>query len=350
MMFGRVDFDDPKVLEIPLNLHKYTWDYYFKQYATVLNFIISLSLKKDYLINRKQMAVMFIYRHTVELFLKSKIANEGRLVPITHSLTMLTQEIRGQLSQQFLDSLSILKPEGEGDNFRYIKSEDGNRHYNGELLDVLFSLSLFLESDEIKRTGLFRYQLNVNDKALRHEWTLYTNDTQTLGHLKTQYDDLIITLLHAIKYRELNTADIYLPLLFLIRHSLELGYKDNIAEVQTKLTNSQIKKVAQSHSLVSLNNIIEQFVVEARSTMTAKDDSIKNEIDRYLPTVKNLGNNLHAVDNYSRSFRFPVDMEGNAIKIPLSEDILAKSVDAIQNADTFISLSLSVLSYYGYIK
>ena len=349
-MFGRIDFDDQKILEIPLNLHKYTWDYYFKQYAVVLNYIISLSFKKDYLINRKQMAVMFIYRHVVELFLKSKIANEGQLVPNTHSLTLLTQELKVQLSQRFLDSLSILKPEGEGDNFRYIKSEDGNRHYNGELLDVLSSLSLFVESDEIKNTGLFTCQLNINDKKLKHEWTLYTIETQTLGHIKTQYDDLIITLLHEIKSIELNTYDIYLPLLFLIRHSLELGYKDNIAEVQTKLTNSQIKKATQSHSLVSLNNIIEQFVVETRSTMTAKDDSIKNEIDRYLPIVKNLSSNLHAIDNASRSFRFPIDRDGNTIKIPLSKRILSESVDAFQKADSFISLSLSLLSFYGLNK
>ena len=348
-MFERIDFDDQKILEIPLNQHKYIWDYYYKQYAVVLNYIISLSLKKDYLIDRKQMAVMFIFRHTVELFLKSKIANEGQLVPNTHSLTMLTQEFKGQLSQRFLDSLIMLRSDGEGDNFRYIKSENGNRHYNGEILDVLSSLSLFVESDEIKNTGLFTCQLNINDKKLKREWTLYTIETQTLGHLKSQYDDLIITLLHAIKYSELNTTDIYLPLLFLIRHSLELGYKDNIAEVQTKLTNSQIKKATQSHSLVSLNNIIEQFVVEARSTMTTKDDSIKNEIDRYLPIVKNLSNSLHVIDNASRSFRFPVDRDGNTIKIPLSEDILAKSVDAFQNADSFISLSLSVLAYEGYL-
>ena len=349
-MFERIDFDDQKILEIPLNQHKYIWDYYYKQYAVVLNYIISLSLKKDYLIDRKQMAVMFIFRHTVELFLKSKIANEGQLVPNTHSLTMLTQELKGQLSQRFLDSLIMLRSDGEGDNFRYIKSENGNRHYNGEILDVLSSLSLFVESDEIKNTGLFTCQLNINDKKLKREWTLYTIETQTLGHLKSQYDDLIITLLHAIKYSELNTTDIYLPLLFLIRHSLELGYKDNIAEVQTKLTNSQIKKATQSHSLVSLNNIIEQFVVEARSTMTTKDDSIKNEIDRYLPIVKNLSNSLHAIDNASRSFRFPVDRDGNTIEIPLSKCILSESVDAFQKADSFISLSLSLLSFYGLNK
>ena len=281
--------------------------------------------------------------------MKSKIANEGQLVPNTHSLTMLTQEFKGQLSQRFLDSLIMLRSDGEGDNFRYIKSENGNRHYNGEILDVLSSLSLFVESDEIKNTGLFTCQLNINDKKLKREWTLYTIETQTLGHLKSQYDDLIITLLHAIKYSELNTTDIYLPLLFLIRHSLELGYKDNIAEVQTKLTNSQIKKATQSHSLVSLNNIIEQFVVEARSTMTTKDDSIKNEIDRYLPIVKNLSNSLHAIDNASRSFRFPVDRDGNTIEIPLSKCMLSESADAFQKADSFISLSLGALSYFNYL-
>ena len=66
-MFERIDFDDQKILEIPLNQHKYIWDYYYKQYAVVLNYIISLSLKKDYLIDRKQMAVMFICRTFFEI-------------------------------------------------------------------------------------------------------------------------------------------------------------------------------------------------------------------------------------------------------------------------------------------
>ena len=83
--------------------------------------------------------------------------------------------------------------------------------------------------------------------------------------------------------------------------------------------------------------------------MTAKDDSIKNEIDRYLPIVKNLSNSLHAIDNASRSFRFPVDRDGNTIKIPLSKCILSESIDAFQKADSFISLSLSVLAYYGFL-
>lgn len=349
MMFGRIDFDDPKILEIPLNLHKYTWDYYYKQYAKVLNYIISLSLKKEYLINRKQMAVMFIYRHTVELFLKFKIANEGWLVPNTHSLAMLTQELKGQLSQRFLDSLIILKPDGEGDNFRYIKSEDGNKHYNGELLDVLSSLSLFLESDEIKETGLFTCQLNISDKVLRHEWTLYTIETQTLGHVKTQYDDLIITLLYGIKMGELEIAEIYLPLLFLIRHSLELGYKDNLSEVVTQLNKSQIKKVQEKHSLGSLYNIVSQFVIDARSRMTPSDEPIMREIDNYLPIVKRLNVILHNIDSVSHSFRFPVDKNGKPIALPLSANILAESVDAIQKADPFISLSLSVLIYEGYL-
>ena len=349
MMFGRIDFEDPKILDIPVNLHKYTWDYYFKQYAVVLNYIILLSSKKDYLIDRKQMAVMFIYRHTVELFLKSKIANIGRLVPNTHSLTMLAQELEGQLSQDFLDSLIILKPNGEGDNFRYIKSEDGTRHYYGELLDVLPSLSLFLNSDEIKKTGFFTCQLNINDKILKHEWTLYTIETQTLGHLKTQYDNLIITMLNAIKSRELETADIYLPLLFLIRHSLELGYKDNLSEVINRLNKSQTKKVQEKHSLESLYNIVSQFVVDARSRMTPSDEPIMREIDDYLPIVRSLSNILHNIDNVSHSFRFPVDKNGQPIALPFSENTLAESVDAIQKADPFISLSLSVLVYEGYI-
>lgn len=44
-----------------------------------------------------------------------------------------------------------------------------------------------------------------------------------------------------------------------------------------------------------------------------------------------------------------LDKNGKPIALPLSANILAESVDAIQKADPFISLSLSVLVYEGYL-
>ena len=67
MIFEKVNFDNPKLLEIPIELHEYSWEFYYKQYSTVLQLLISLSLKRGYQLNKMQMAVMFIFRHTVEL-------------------------------------------------------------------------------------------------------------------------------------------------------------------------------------------------------------------------------------------------------------------------------------------
>lgn len=345
MIFEKVNLNNKTVFEIPIGNHKDTWEFYFKQYANVLDYIVSLSLKKEYKINSKQMAVMFIYRHTVELFLKYLIDKNGNIVQETHSLDLLTQDLNGVLSQDFLNSLPILKPTGDGDNFRYINSKGGNSHYNGEKLDVLPSLSLFLESAEIKKEGLFTCKTDLNDKKLRNEWTLHTNETRELGQLKTQYDDLITTLLKAIVDKELAAADIYLPLLFLIRHSLELGLKDNAYEVINKLSKTRQNKVI-SHSLESLFNIISDYVKDAKGKMTPNDDAkIMGEINYYLPKLETLSKNLHNVDLKSHSFRFP-DVNGSTI----TSNLLYDSIETVQEIDSFISLSLKLLNHYGYLS
>lgn len=349
MVFEKVTIDNSKKLEIPVNLHQYTWDYYLNQYATALSHIINVSLKKEYRLDRMQMAVMFIFRHTIELFLKKELYNTGNTVPVTHDLNLLAKELDDKDILSFLNNAAILAPQSEGDCFKYIDNREGKKHFRNEILDVLPLISSFISLPCIKSTSLGNSVLDVNAKVLRHEWSFYTIETKTLGHIKTQYDFLISSILNSIKNDEMKIEQVYLPLLFLIRHSLEVGFKDNISEVFDSLTNSQKRKYCSKHSLEALLNIAIQFVEEAQKNFTSLEHTIQKEIAYYRPITELLMKNMHELDNRSLSFRFPVDENGDSMNIPFSRNVLSDAVTAYQTADSFISLSISVLKYEGYL-
>ena len=350
MVFEKNTFDNSKKLEIPVKLHQYTWGYYFKQYATALSHIINVSLKKEYRLDRMQMAVMFIFRHTIELLLKRELENAGKVVPITHDLYLLAIDLDDKDILSFLNNAVMLAPQSEGDCFKYIESKEGKKHFRNEILDVLPLISSFLSLPCLKKSTLGNIVFDVKSKRLLHEWSFYTIETRTLGHIKTQYDFLISSILNSIKSDELKIEHVYLPLLFLIRHSLEVGFKDNISEVFDCLTNSQKKKYCSKHSLEALLNIVIQFIDEAQKNFTSLDDTIQKELAYYMPLTEQVMKTMHELDNRSLSFRFPVDENGIFMNVPFSRNVLSDAVAAFQTADPFISLSLSVLKYEGYIN
>jgi hypothetical protein len=350
MVFEKTNFDNPKQLEIPVGLHEYTWEYYYKQYSLVLQYIIALSIKREYRLNCMQMPIMFIFRHTVELLLKKKLADVGKTIRESHDLKELVVDLGDSALLDFVNKAHVLRPNGQGDCFKYTSDKDGTKHFNSEILDVLPCISSFMSISGMNTNGLDLNMLDVNSKKLKHEWSFYTVDTRTLGHIKTQYDFLISSILSSIKNGELKIEQVYLPLLFLIRHSLEVGFKDNISEVLDRLTNSQKKKYSEKHSLETLLNIVIQFVEEAQKNFTSIDGTIQKEIDYYRPMTEQLMKKMHELDNRSLSFRFPVDENGLFINIPFSQNVLSDAVAAYQTADPFISLSISVLKYEGYLK
>ena len=330
MILKPVDIDKEKLI-FDETQHEYTWAYYFKQYANVLNYIISISVEKHYRLNCMHRAVMFIFRHTVELFLKMSLDAKGIQVQNTHNLSELINELGENFSQEFVVRLDILMPRGEGDNFKYIEDKVGQRFYrNDEPLDVLPLIFSFITDENVKKMAIFPGVLDINDKILKWEWSFHTGEVSSLGQIKTQYDSLISELLSAIKNDELRIDDVYLPLLFLIRHSLELAFKDNASELYEILSKKQQDNCHKSHSLVALFNIVDFYVKKVMDDkdMLPDSDVIRKDIEKYMKTMEQC------------------DLaDGNSIKIPFERNLLCDSVSTYQEADAFISLSIGFLKY-----
>jgi len=277
-----------------------------------------------------------------------KIDNKGEIVPNKHNLLELSTILGENISNEITNCLPILMPDGEGDNFKYLVDKEGQSFYHNDRLDALSSISSFIADESIKQTAIFPIKLDTKDKKLISEWTFYTGEVSSLGHIKSQYDALISALLSALQKKELNISETYLPLHFLIRHSLELAFKDNSLEVFKVLTQNKQKDCVQEHSLVKLFNIIGPFIKEVSDKLPEMDE-IKKQIEKYLPMTEKLCETFHKLDSRSLSFRFPVDQKGNCINIPFEKNMLFESINAYQVADAFISLSITLLKYEGYL-
>jgi len=184
----------------------------------------------------------------------------------------------------------------------------------------------------------------------RHKFESYIGWNQNWWNYYVQYKEAIDKIVALI---ESGTAidTISLPLLFLTRHSIELGLKANILKLEN--FNSKVKKItlsgSRSHSLDFLYNKFEEHL-NAILKEKKVSQSIRNQIADYLKEFEPLKDILHNLDKGSFNFRYPVDTSG----IPNFEwnDRLqvADIIDMYYKIHPFVMFTENVLTEEGAIE
>jgi hypothetical protein len=238
-----------------------SFDEYLRQYMTALCFLVNKTDRQA--LNSKCLSVLFIFRHTVELFLKRHIPD-----PIySHSLSALYSKAKlEKLSPQFKDILSLLDGDKDGTCFRYIQSTNGVK-YNFDSTPRTCYLSAFQYFFSLMGETVE----NVSTKRDRAYFEFHP-ERYSLGQVKTDYDFSITQLVKGILTRRLETDDVLLPLLFLLRHSVELSLKSNLQEVFGKVYNNEISK---EHSLCKLFSYFNKEISKGIEQMP-EEDELKN--------------------------------------------------------------------------
>ena len=106
------------------------------------------------------------------------------------------------------------------------------------------------------------FDYNKKDKK-RIEWdlTFHVNQCGGTGPLRTQYDFIISMLVKGILNNSWELHKVYLPLLFLIRHSIELALKLNIERIRKhSVALISNKDIENEHSLCILYNIFNKYL------------------------------------------------------------------------------------------
>jgi len=133
-----------------------------------------------------------------------------------------------------------------------------------------------------------------------------------------------------------------LPLAFLIRHCLELGYKANILTL-AKLQQKDIKisyKGKQAHDIKTLH---QQFVklMSELFKLYSVDKKVINEFNAYNRSLEKLSTTIYKLDEFSYSFRYPVKNDGvtkNFEKTHFSEDLTInfKEIKELYDSSTLL--------------
>ncbi len=167
----------------------------------------------------------------------------------------------------------------------------------------------------------------------------------------SDYKNVVDIIINRIKNDDNLIDTVSLPLLFLIRHSLELGLKLNILTFEK--TNTEIKAISlkgmKYHSLENLYNIFIEHLNFIKNKYKLRSE-ILNQLDGYLKKIIPLKDKLHKLDQGSYNFRYPVDTEGNHnFSLEASENI-AEIIDLFYEIQPLLLNTVDVFIDEGIIK
>jgi len=142
------------------------------------------------------------------------------------------------------------------------------------------------------------------------------------------YNDAVSILYNTILENKTSRDDITIPLLFLIRHSLEMGYKGNINYL-SKYSDIDNCVNYQKHNLLPLHNALKMHF-ENTSIKLSLDKERVNEFLRYYNEIEKLSGFFKSIDNDSTFFRYPVDKNGRMRSVS-NENVDISSIVASYN-------------------
>lgn len=335
------------LLQINPKKHERTWEYYYEQYHKAFRVFLEIAKQKKYQTNRKYMPFLFIMRHSLELFLKEKISNTStpwRVYGKSHNINDLYQ-IANINEEKFLEFFDCLNCNSDGDCFRYLLDKEGNQHFvlgkKIKAFDACNYYCLFLDNDNsLTKDGI--------DKMLQWELTFHTIECCTLGIIGTQYDFAIRDILLAIKSKQISINDVYLPLLFLLRHCLEIKLKFSIMNLGNVVNNTDCAKAHGTHSVKDLYDILANHTDGAIESITNPEFKKQSEDLRHV--TEQYKDTIALLDANSFLFRFPKDRRDNNSNFVPSKDCVSRIVQLYWESDSFLCLCVPVLFEAGVLN
>lgn len=332
-------------LKIKEKNHQRTWEYFHAQYHNAFCILLEVSKQKKYLTNRNFMPFLFLMRHSLELFLKNEIAKLPNVeIPNHHKIVEL-YNVAHINNNAFLELPACLKCDSEGDCWRYLSDKEGNRYFNnGEVIKAFDACNYycsFLYGDNSLTE-------NSTDTKFQWELTFHTRECDTLGIVGTQYDFATSTILDAIRKKHISINDVYLPLLFLLRHCLEIKLKAAISELKSIVAKKDLHKAQRTHSVKILYDIL--FKDIGIKIEKIEDDKFRKESIRLCEATKHYKDVIQSLDANSYLFRYPTDKSGGISNFLPNPGCVSKILKLYWESDPFLCFGSDILHEAGVLN
>lgn len=340
MIIGNRELLNIGLLKVKKDIHRREWEYYYEQYRKAFCVLLGVAKHKNYQTNCKFMPFLFLMRHSLELYLKGEISRIGIAVPNSHNIRDLYEKA-GLQDQSFLEAFDCLKCDSDGDCWRYLFDTDRNPYFKQE-------------EEPIDATeACYYYDLLLNnecsqiytDRVFQWELTFHRGECHNLGIVATQYDFAIQDLLTAVQTKEITINEVYLPLLFLLRHCLEIKLKAAIIELGSVVKSECIDKPYRVHSIRGLYKILFSHIDVAVDTMP--DGELKIESEKLRWVVQEYQERIQSLDANSYVFRFPFDKNGCITNFMPNTDVVSDILKLHWESDSFLCFAVDVLFMKG---
>ena len=337
---------EKNLLQITTTNHTRTWEYYHEQYDKAFRVLLEIAKQKDNQTNSQFMPFLFIMRHSLELFLKKNISNtqtSWEEYGNTHNLESL-YKIANIDASQFLESFECLNCNSEGECFRYLSDKEGNLYFDNIIIKAFeacnYYCSLLDDDNSLTQGGI--------DRGLQSELTYYTRECYTLGIIGTQYDFAIENILLAIQKKQISINDVYLPLLFLLRHCLEIKLKFSIMDLGNVVNDTDRAEASSTHSVKVLYNILANHINPAIQSIP--EPEFKKDSESLLQVSEQYKDIIASLDANSFLFRFPMDKKGNESNFKPTRDCVFDILNLYKKSDPFLCFVVGVLYEAGVLR
>lgn len=351
MLFGKYDTSLKDALLDANFIHQPSWGVYYNSYSNAIQVLFRHGLTKQYFFNQYARPLLFLLRHNLELCLKYNLYCNHKAIPTTHDLNELANNLGFYLPNEFLYCINFFNRDADGGCFRYFTDAEGSKYFvQGDVMETYRMVEnyLLVQSKPSSKLLLRKMFDNPLTFSKSQEWalTFHLGDCYTIHQLRSSYDTLLEFFLNMVKDKKVHLREIYLPLMFLVRHSLELGLKANIIELQSVVPELERKRIDNEHSLWRLFNIHMRLLNDL--DVSSFSTSLKNQYDSFKEKSLELHNLMHHQDYHSRQFRYPFDKHG--IPHLLSPIELSNLFELLYFVDPFITFTTLVLEGHGVIE
>ncbi len=357
MLFRKFDFDNPsaqRYFKFDRKKHTSTWEHYYSCYNYAIKKIFEKGLQRNYAFNCRARSLLFLIRHSFELCLKFHLDLNEITVPNSHVFEELISAFGDTdvIPEDFKKLIEKIDFDSDGTCFRYYRNEGNGEPYftlkdRIEIADLIKDYNNLPASENFKK-GDIAESFDYSNRKIQWDLTFHMGECNGLGTIRTQYDDVIEFLIEGVLFENYEINRVYLPLLFLIRHSLELALKVNIHEAKKVSTKVPDKDYGSIHSLAQLYNCFGgENGYLSKLDLTKMSTETKAKYDAYKLQYEELNSVIHTLDSNSMYFRYPVDKKSNAHPLYLSYDGIYEILKLYYLTDPFITFTNAVLEDEG---
>jgi len=311
------NFNDKKFKDNFLydNSYDCTLKYYTEQYSYCIKSIINYGIEVNYWFNAAGRSIVSVFRHYIELLLKYNIQANKIKMARTHNLLELLKifQVNALVVPEeiieLVNKISKYDISGNSSCWRYYIDKDGFPYFN---FAATYSLNFkdFVETIRLANSTdsfdfICDFQLpNEITRRLEDRLIFILLEADSMGRVRASFNMLISVLLEGIFNKKISFNKIYLPLLFLIRHSIELGIKDILIEI-LEVEDIEIKiKLNEEHSLQKLFNSLNACL--SKIEIDKLDPETQRQFHNYKYKFTSINRIIHDLDSDSLKFRYPI--------------------------------------------